>query len=146
MANLKFLQHHKHYYSQKQPIFTRKFENTRSTKALRDYFALPESQPTPATLLTNTYSYKWIISYKLNPTSFSEDFSGCMKTALVWLLILSTQICDNNVPQYIPRDHFNIMHFPAAGEILRTTDVCKPTLLCVYIFFKEYTWDKLVKV
>ena len=27
-----------------------KFGNTCSTKALRDYFALPESQPTPATL------------------------------------------------------------------------------------------------
>ena len=32
-------------------FLSRKFANTRSTKALRDYFALAESQPTSATLL-----------------------------------------------------------------------------------------------
>ena len=32
-------------------FLSQKFANTRSTKALRDYFALPESPPTPATLL-----------------------------------------------------------------------------------------------
>ena len=31
-------------------FLSQKFANTRSTKALRDYFALAESQPTPATL------------------------------------------------------------------------------------------------
>ena len=31
-------------------FLSRKFANTRSTKALRDYFALAESQPTCATL------------------------------------------------------------------------------------------------
>ena len=52
-------QHHKHYYIQKLPICAQllknyvlvaKFANTRSTKALSDYFALAASQPTPATL------------------------------------------------------------------------------------------------
>ena len=34
-------------------FLSRKFANMRSTKALSDYFALPESQPTPATLCWN---------------------------------------------------------------------------------------------
>ena len=32
-------------------FLSRKFTNTHSTKALRDYFALAESQPTSATLV-----------------------------------------------------------------------------------------------
>ena len=35
----------------KTTFLSRKFANTRSTKALRDYFALPESPPTSATLV-----------------------------------------------------------------------------------------------
>ena len=56
MVNLKFLQHHKPkatniYAIVKNNVFlSRKFANTRSTKALRDYFTLAESQPTCATL------------------------------------------------------------------------------------------------
>ena len=36
------------------------FANTHSTKALRDYFALPESQPTPATLISIASSLRHI--------------------------------------------------------------------------------------
>ena len=40
----------------KRRFLSRKFANTRSTKALRDYFALAESQPTCATLfVTNNF-------------------------------------------------------------------------------------------
>ena len=57
--------------SPKQPIFmqnynfvkttflSRKFVNTRSTKALRDYFALPERPPTSATLLGGQPARDW---------------------------------------------------------------------------------------
>ena len=39
-------------------FLSQKFANTRSTKALRDYFALTESQPTPGTLIKdNTHEY-----------------------------------------------------------------------------------------
>ena len=43
-------------------FLSRKFVNTRSTKALRDYFALPERPPTSATLI-----YCDIIYYALYP-------------------------------------------------------------------------------
>ena len=60
MVSLKFLQHHKHCYSKKYQylrnckktmFLSRKFAITPSTKALRGYFALPESPPTSATLV-----------------------------------------------------------------------------------------------
>ena len=39
-------------------FLSRKFANTRCTKALRDYFALAESQPTSATLGQTFENYK----------------------------------------------------------------------------------------
>ena len=55
---------------------------------------------------------------------------------------LMTMLCS---PKYVycifPHYHFNILHLPAPSEILGTTDVCEPTLLRVFIFFKEYTWQ-----
>ena len=63
MVDLKFLQQHEHYLIQpkttnihaivKTMFLSQKFANMCSTKALRDYFALAESQPTSATLAPN---------------------------------------------------------------------------------------------
>ena len=53
MVNLKLLQPKTTniYANVKKTMFlSRKFANTRSTEALRDHFALPESPPTPTTL------------------------------------------------------------------------------------------------
>ena len=59
MVSLKFLQHHKHYYSKKYQylrnckkttFLLQKFANMRSMKALRD-FVLPESPPKPCAVL-----------------------------------------------------------------------------------------------
>ena len=54
MVDLKLLQPKTtNFYAivKKTMFLLQKFANTRSTKALSDYFALPESHPTPGTLL-----------------------------------------------------------------------------------------------
>ena len=45
----------------KTMFLSRKFANTRSTKALRDYFALAESPLTPATLYVCTCMHVWFV-------------------------------------------------------------------------------------
>ena len=67
----------------KTTFLSRKFANTRSTKALRDSAAVHESQPTPATLGCNVGPTLWDFNYWSDRLQLPQ--CGCWSLSLQWL-------------------------------------------------------------
>ena len=64
-------------------FLSRKFANTRSTKALRGYFALPESPPTSATLLPRR-NYTMVSEEDATGSGKKEDMMAIWEVIANW--------------------------------------------------------------